>query len=46
MSNFLSASELSRRLARHAEAVCRHYLRAGRKQGRYWLVGDTMGSPG
>jgi hypothetical protein len=46
MSNFLSASDLSRRLARHAEAVCRHYLRAGRKQGRYWLVGDIMGSPG
>ncbi|HEY9213022.1 MAG TPA: toprim domain-containing protein [Ancylobacter sp.] len=46
MSSANSASELARRLARHAEAVCRHYLRAGRKQGGYWLVGDTLGTPG
>ena len=46
MSNLLSAGELARRLSRHAEAVCRHYLRAGRKEGRYWLVGDTSGAPG
>lgn len=41
-----SASELARRLARDAEAVCRHYLPAGRRQGRYWLVGDVENSPG
>ena len=27
------ASELARRLARDAEAVCRHYLSNGRRQG-------------
>ena len=41
-----SASELARRLATHAEAVCRHYLRAGHKEGRYWLIGDARGTPG
>lgn len=41
-----AASELSRRLARHAEDVCRHYLRAGRRVGNYWIVGDALGSPG
>ena len=30
------AAELARRLARDAEAVCRHYLSNGRRQGRYW----------
>jgi hypothetical protein len=40
------ASELAARLARDAEAVCRHYLPAGQKSGRYWLVGDVQGSPG
>ena len=46
MSNLISAGELARRLSRHAEAVCRHYLKAGRKEGRYWLVGDTSGASG
>jgi len=32
------ASELARRLAREAEAVCRHYLSNGKREGRYWLV--------
>ena len=41
-----NASELARRLARDAEAVCRHYLPAGRREGRYWLVGDIDNSPG
>ncbi len=41
-----NASELARRLARDAEAVCRHYLPAGRREGRYWLVGDVENSPG
>jgi hypothetical protein len=40
------ASELSRRLAREAEAVCRHYLSNGRRQGRYWTVGDVRNAPG
>ena len=40
------ASDLARRLARDAEAVCRHYLPAGRRQGRYWLVGDVENSAG
>ena len=40
------ASELARRLARDAEAVCRHYLSNGRRQGRYWLVGDVRNMPG
>jgi hypothetical protein len=41
-----AASDLSRQLARNAEAVCRHYLPAGRPEGRYWIVGDALGSPG
>jgi Toprim domain len=40
------ASELAHRLAREAEAVCRHYLPAGRRSGRYWLVGDVRNTPG
>lgn len=40
------ASELSRRLARDAEAVCRRYLSNGRRQGRYWTVGDVRNTPG
>jgi hypothetical protein len=40
------ASELAHRLAREAEAVCRHYLSAGRREGRYWLVGDVRNTPG
>src|SRR5271169_1984435 len=39
------ASELARRLARDAEAVCRHYLSKGRRQGRYWTVGDVRNTP-
>jgi hypothetical protein len=40
------APELARRLARDAEAVCRHYLSNGRRQGRYWMVGDVRNTPG
>jgi hypothetical protein len=46
MTQNLSAGELARRLAHRAEAVCRHYLRAGHKQGNYWLIGDAFGTPG
>ncbi len=40
------AAELARRLARDAEAVCRHYLDKGCRQGRYWVVGDVANTPG
>lgn len=40
------AAELADRLARNAEAVCRHYLSNGRREGRYWLVGDINNNPG
>jgi hypothetical protein len=40
------ASELAHRLAREAEAVCRRYLPNGKREGRYWLVGDVHNSPG
>ncbi len=40
------ASELAHRLAREAEAVCRNYLSNGRREGRYWLVGDVRNTPG
>ena len=42
----LQAAELAHRLARDAEAVCRYYLSNGRRQGRYWLVGDVANTPG
>ncbi|MFS8036767.1 toprim domain-containing protein [Xanthobacter sp. AM11] len=41
-----AAHELSRQLGRQAEAVCRHYLSAGRRQGQYWQVGDVRNTPG
>ena len=41
-----AAADLARRLARDAEAVCRHYLPAGRREGRYWLAGDVENSAG
>jgi len=40
------AADLAHRLARNAEAVCRHYLSNGRREGRYWLVGDVANTPG
>jgi hypothetical protein len=40
------AGELSERLAASAQAVCRHYLPAGRREGRYWMIGDVTGTPG
>src|SRR3979490_1877483 len=40
------ASVLSHRLAEQAEAVCRAYLPNGRRNGRYWIVGDVQGTKG
>ena len=42
----LDAGELALRLGRRAEAVCRHYLPSGHREGRYWLVGDVRNAPG
>lgn len=41
-----TAAEIAQRLSREAEAVCRHYLSNGRREGRYWLVGDVENTPG
>ena len=46
MTMACQAAELAHRLAREAEAVCRHYLSNGRREGRYWLVGDVKNTPG
>ena len=40
------AADLAQRLARSAEAVCRYYLSNGRREGRYWIVGDVANTPG
>jgi hypothetical protein len=40
------AADLARRLSRNAEAVCRHYLSNGHREGRYWLVGDVANTKG
>ncbi|MEM9308821.1 MAG: toprim domain-containing protein [Pseudomonadota bacterium] len=40
------AADLSQKLSREAEAVCRQYLSNGRKHGRYWVVGDVDNTPG
>jgi hypothetical protein len=40
------ASDLAIRLGRQAEAVCRHYLSNGTRQGRYWIVGDVRNAHG
>ena len=42
----LDASDLAHCLGRQAEAVCRHYLSAGRREGNYWQVGDVRNTPG
>lgn len=40
------AATLAHRLARDAEAVCRHYLSNGHRSGRYWVVGNVANDPG
>jgi hypothetical protein len=42
----LNVAELAYRLAREAEAVCRHYLSTGRRVGNYWQVGDVRNTTG
>lgn len=37
---------IARQLAERAEDVCRRYLSKGRREGRYWLVGDVSNTPG
>ncbi len=44
MSN--AAAGIAQHLGREAEAVCRHYLSNGRKQGNYWIVGDVYNARG
>lgn len=41
-----STTDLTEALARNAETVCRHYLPNGRREGRYWMIGDVRGTPG
>lgn len=41
-----AAADLAQRLAGTAEAVCRHYLSNGTREGNYWLVGDVANTPG
>jgi hypothetical protein len=41
-----ATADLARRLARDAEAACRHYLSNGRRCGHYWIAGDVMNTPG
>ncbi len=40
------ASQIAVALADNAEAVCRHYLSKGHREGCYWLVGDVRNTPG
>jgi hypothetical protein len=41
-----TAADLARRLAQHAEDVCREYLCNGHREGRTWRVGDIDNTPG
>ena len=40
------ATQIAHHLGRNAEAVCRHYLSQGYREGRYWLVGNAQNVPG
>lgn len=39
-------ADLAQRLGQAAEAVCRHYLSNGRRDGRHWRVGDVRNTLG
>lgn len=40
------ATQIAQKLAVNAEAVCKFYLSSGKRNGRYWLVGDVNNNPG
>ena len=40
------AADIAAALGARAEDVCRYYLPRGRKQGRYWVVGNIEGARG
>ena len=42
----MNAAGITAALGARAEAVCRHYLPHGRRQGRYWVAGDLDGARG
>jgi len=42
----IQLSALAGRLANQSEAVCRRYLSNGKRNGRYWVVGDVQNTPG
>ena len=42
----MNATEIATALSTRAEDVCRRYLPRGRRQGRYWTIGDTSGAKG
>ena len=42
----IKIDDLIQHLGENAEAVCRHYLPAGRREGSYWMVGDVQNAPG
>ena len=42
----MNATAIAAALGARAEAVCRHYLPHGRRQGRYWVAGDLDGARG
>ena len=42
----MNATKIAAALSTRAEDVCRRYLPRGRKQGRYWIIGDTSGAKG
>ena len=42
----MNATDIAAALAGRAEQVCRRYLPHGRRQGRYWTVGDIHGARG
>ena len=42
----MNAAAIAAALGLHTEAVCRRYLPHGRRQGRYWIVGDLDGARG
>ena len=42
----MNATGIAAALSTRAEDVCRRYLPRGRRQGRYWTIGDTSGAKG